>query len=45
MITLQHSNGEQYEGELVREDQHRIWIKISTGKILCIWRTDIKETK
>lgn len=43
MITLKHSNGEQYEGEVVREDGLRIWLQISTGKVLCIWKNDIKE--
>ena len=45
MISIQHSNGEQYEGEVVHEDGLRIWLKISTGKTFCIWRADIKEMK
>jgi hypothetical protein len=45
VITIQHSNGEQYEGEVVREDDLRLWLQVSTGKVLCIWKKDIKETK
>lgn len=45
MTTIKHSNGETYEGEIYSEDDLRIWLKISTGKIFCIWKSDIKELK
>lgn len=43
MITIKHVTGDTYEGKVVDSDVHRIWVKVSTGKIFCIWRADIKE--
>jgi hypothetical protein len=45
VVIIKHSTGDTYEGELVREDEHRVWLEVSTGKIFCIWKSDIKEMK
>lgn len=40
-MKLKHINGDTYEGQIVDEDAHRVWLRISTGRVLIIMKADI----
>lgn len=42
MTKIKHCNGDTYEGVLVQEDEHRVWIRIKTGKVFIIMKADIR---
>ena len=36
-------NGDTYTGELVQEDEHRVWLKDTNGKTWQIMKLDIRD--